>query len=116
MKKHNTTTKFSFRTILCGIIIVGIIGFGLFHLMSSYYEKNDKEVKTQIENYPYYTSGFIEGRHTYKQSSFDIVYNYQNKNYWIHPSVSRKLLEQYADGDSIALIICKTKPELSMLR
>ena len=90
--------------------------FRTFQSMSSYYKKYDREVKTQIESNPYYIFGLIEGRHTYKQSSFDIVYNYQNKDYWIHPSVSRKILNQYTDGDSIALIICKTKPELAILK
>jgi hypothetical protein len=66
----------------------------------------------KIMDDPDYIKAIITEKHTYKRSSFDVKYLYDNNLFSESITVDAKIFKSFQKGDSISVTICKTDPSL----
>lgn len=63
--------------VLCGVLLVLVLGFGLFHVISSQENKNDQSVETTDMNYKRLLD-WTEGYDTLSNAEKEEITSYEN--------------------------------------
>ena len=63
--------------VLCGVLLVLVLGFGLFHMISSQENKNDQSVETTDMNYKRLLD-WAEGYDTLSNAEKEEITSYEN--------------------------------------
>ena len=118
---HEQPKKFTFNAdmkkslaVLCGVLLVLVLGFGLFHVISSQENKNDQSVETTDMNYKRLLD-WAEGYDTLSNAEKEEITSYENMYNRLSNDKKAKIDDILQDktGSSFSELLKKAKKEKS---